>query len=212
MKVKAFEFNMFGEMTYVVYDAVRLEAAVVDPGMLNDRETALLDAFLEQNRLTVTHILATHLHVDHVMGLSHLSGRTGLGVTANLDDQPLASRIAEQVQMFRLPLKLGKVEIAHPIADGDVIRIGRGELKVIAVPGHSQGSVAFYDAADGFVLTGDALFSGSIGRTDLPGGDYATLVKSITSRLLTLPPETIVYPGHGPATTIGREKEFNPYL
>lgn len=212
MKVKAFEFNMFGEMTYVVYDEVSREASVVDPGMLNDRETALLDAFLEQNSLSVTHVLATHLHVDHVMGLSHLSGRTGLGVTASLDDQPLASRIAEQVQMFRLPLKLGKVEIAHPIADGDVIRIGNGELKVIAVPGHSQGSVAFYDAADGFVLTGDALFSGSIGRTDLPGGDYATLVKSITSRLLTLPPETVVYPGHGPATTIGREKEFNPYL
>lgn len=203
---------MFGEMTYVVYDAGSREAAVVDPGMLNDRETALLDSFLEQNCLTVTHILATHLHVDHVMGLSHLSERTGLGVTASLADGPLASRIAEQVQMFRLPLKLGKVEIAHPIADGDIIKIGNGELKVIAVPGHSQGSVAFYDAADGFVLTGDALFSGSIGRTDLPGGDYATLVRSITSRLLTLPPETIVYPGHGPTTTIGREKEFNPYL
>lgn len=203
---------MFGEMTYVVYDAGSRETAVVDPGMLNDRETALLDSFLEQNCLTVTHILATHLHVDHVMGLSHLSERTGLGVTASLADGPLASRIAEQVQMFRLPLKLGKVEIAHPIADGDIIKIGNGELKVIAVPGHSQGSVAFYDAADGFVLTGDALFSGSIGRTDLPGGDYATLVRSITSRLLTLPPETIVYPGHGAATTIGREKEFNPYL
>ena len=212
MKVKAFEFNMFGEMTYVVYDAATGKAAVIDPGMLNDREAAILDSFLEENKLTVTHILATHLHVDHVMGLDHLKQRTGLGISASPADAPLAARIAEQVQMFRLPVKLGRVEIASPLNDGDTVKIGEGELRVIAVPGHSEGSVAFYDRADGFVITGDALFAGSIGRTDLPGGDYATLIKSITDRLLTLPPETVVYPGHGPSTTIGREREYNPYL
>ena len=114
--------------------------------------------------------------------------------------------------MFGMREKTEDVKIDRYLLPGEVIKIGDGELKVIHVPGHSPGSVALYDAKDGFVITGDALFSGSVGRTDLPGGDMRTLISSIKNGLLSLPDSTVVYPGHGPATTIGQERHSNPYL
>ncbi len=212
LQVKPFEFNMFGEMTYVVYDSDTRDAAVVDPGMMNRREEDIIDNFIRQNGLDIRHIISTHLHVDHVMGANMYSKKYGIGVSADPDDRFLGSRIAEQIQMFHLPVELGKVEIRHELHDGDRLVIGHSTLSVIKVPGHSPGSIALYSPEDGFVITGDALFHGSIGRTDLPGGDYATLIRSITDRLLTLPDATVVYHGHGDKTTIGNEKRFNPFL
>lgn len=212
MKIKAFEFNMFGEMTYVVYDNDGGEAAIIDPGMLNDREEDILDHFIKEHNLRIRHIIATHLHVDHVMGLNRLSKKTKLGVEANGNDSFLATRIAEQIKMFHLPVDTPHVEIEHELNDGDKIKIGTGILEVMCIPGHSPGSIALYSPADGFIITGDALFKQSIGRTDLPGGDYSTLIKSISEKLMTLSDSTVVYPGHGPATTIGYERKFNPYV
>ena len=114
--------------------------------------------------------------------------------------------------MFGVPLETENVIVDRWLVPGDKIKVGDGELEVIHVPGHSKGSIALYDAADGFLISGDALFAGSIGRTDLPGGSMPQLIDSIKSRLLTLPGDTIVYPGHGPATTISKEKRQNPYL
>ena len=125
---------------------------------------------------------------------------------------PLGERMKEQAMMFGIDRDFSGVDISSYLTDGEIIKIGNGELEVICVPGHSPGSVALYDKADGFVIVGDALFQGSIGRTDLPGGDYRTLIGSITKRLLTLPDDTVVYPGHGAPTTIGEEKRSNPYL
>lgn len=212
MIVKSFEFNMFGEQTYVVYDPETREAAVIDPGMMNARETGVLFKFISSEKLSVRHLIMTHLHVDHIMGATQVKNTFGVGLSANENDAFLGKRIAEQVQMFHLPLEVSNVGIEHNLKDGDRIMIGNSTLEVLAVPGHSPGSIALYSPEDGFVITGDALFRGSIGRTDLPGGDFPTLINSITSKLLSLPDSTIVFPGHGPSTTVGEEKQLNPYL
>lgn len=213
MKVKRFEFNMFGENTYVVFDESSRQAAIIDPGMMNESENSRLAGFIADNRLSVRHIIATHIHIDHILGISFAETAYGVGLTASEADLMLADRIAAQAQMFHLKVSVPeRIAIDHPIADGDSITIGDDALSVIAVPGHSLGSVALYSRKSGFLFSGDALFQGSIGRTDLPGGNYAQLIASLQNRLMTLPDSTVVYPGHGPATTIGDEKKFNPYL
>ena len=131
---------------------------------------------------------------------------------ASRKDEALGARMKQQAAMFGISENFNAVEITQYLNDGDIIKIGDGELEVIEVPGHSQGSIALYDRKDGFVIAGDALFRGSIGRTDLPGGDHAQLIKSIKERLLSLPENTVVYSGHGPSTTIGAEKASKPFL
>lgn len=212
MKIAIFQFSLFGINTYVVYDPKTRDCAVVDPGMINEEEQKAMDDFIAREKLRLTHIINTHLHLDHAVGNDYLKTKYGAPVLASKDDEPLGMRMREQAAMFGIGKDFKGVEITDYLEDGDIIRIGDGELKVIDVPGHSQGSVALYDEADGFIIVGDALFNGSIGRTDLPGGDYRQLIKSINDRLLTLPPDTVVYSGHGPATTIGKEKDTNPFF
>lgn len=212
MKIARFEFNPFGEITYVVYDETTCEAAVIDPGMSNEAERTMFDGFILRNHLILKYMLFTHMHVDHTFGSGHIQSVYGLKVTAHQGDAYLGLGRPEQAQRFRLSVDLDPLVIDRQVAHGDKIKIGSEYLEVIHVPGHSKGSVAFYCASSDFVITGDALFRSSIGRTDLPGGNHAELVQSITEHLLTLPPNTIVYPGHGPATTIEHERRFNPYL
>ncbi len=212
MKVAIFQFSLFGINTYVVYDKESAECVVIDPGMINEEERDAISSFIRDNNLKLTNIINTHLHIDHAIADNYLKRLYNVPVKANILDKPLGERMQQQAYMFGINDSFEGVEISDFISDGDVIKIGKGELKVIAVPGHSQGSMAFYDKTGGFVIVGDALFKGSIGRTDLPGGDYDTLISSIKTRLLTLPDKTIVYPGHGEPTTIGDEKRLNPYL
>lgn len=212
LSVKSFEFNPFGETTYIIYDPATLEAAVVDPGFVTDAERVAFDTFVADNNLQVKYLVNTHLHVDHSFGIAHVEARYGVGLSASEADAPLGRGLADQARMFHLPVKIDGVEIDRPLRDGDILRLGDNDLRVIAVAGHTPGGIALYAPADRFVVTGDSLFYGSIGRTDLPGGDHATLVGSITDGLLALPDDTVVYPGHGPSTTIGRERRYNPYL
>lgn len=212
MKVAIFQFSLFGINSYVVYDPVTRKCAVIDPGMIHSEEEKALDNFIEKNNLTVTNVINTHLHLDHAAGNGYVKSKYNVPVLAHKLDLPLGGRMQQQAQMFGIPKSFKDVEVTSYLTDGEIIHIGDGELQVIEVPGHSQGSVALYDKKDGFVIVGDALFNGSIGRTDLPGGDYKTLLSSIKNRLLTLPPDTVVYSGHGPATTIGNEIKTNPYL
>lgn len=213
MKVKKFEFNMFGESTYVVYDEPTKSAAIIDPGMMNARECGQLDVYIADNSLEVEKLIATHIHIDHVLGVEYVEKKYGVKLSASEDDLFLAGRIAEQARMFHLPISVSdSVSVADILSDGDIVPLGDDSFEVIGVPGHSPGSIALYSKKSGIVFTGDALFRSSIGRTDLPGGNYARLIRSITDRLLSLPDSTIVYPGHGPSTTIGNEKRFNPYL
>lgn len=212
MKVVIFQFSLFGINTYLIYDPESRNCIVVDPGMSNPEEEKAITDFIEKNGLTLTHIINTHLHIDHVVGVPFLKKRYDVPVVAHKADSFLGERLSEQALMFGLPFKTEALEISEFMEDGDIIPVGNGALEVISVPGHSKGSVALYDKEDGFLISGDALFQGSIGRTDLPGGNYPELIQSITDRLLSLPDETVVYPGHGPATTIGEEKRSNPYL
>ena len=212
MKISIFQFSLFGINTYLVSDSSTHDCAVIDPGMISPEEEKAISDFILTNGLHLTHIINTHLHIDHAAGISYLKSRYGAPVYAHPDDAPLGERIDMQASMFGIREKISNVTDTVDLSDGDIIHIGEGELEVIHVPGHSPGSVALYDRKDGFLIGGDILFAGSIGRTDLPGGSYETLVGGIKRRLLTLPPSTIVYPGHGPSTTIGREAASNPFL
>lgn len=212
MKVIQFQFALFGINTYLVVDPDTLKCAIIDPGMMDSEEEEALDKYIKRNNLEVTKIINTHLHIDHVAGINFSKDTYNVPVLGNKEDEPLGQHVGEQAAMFGLPGQLEPVALNHYLNDGDVIKIGNGTLTVIHVPGHSPGSIALYDKADGFVITGDALFQGSIGRTDLPGGSMPQLVKSIKQKLLPLPDDTVVYPGHGPATTIGSERRYNPFL
>lgn len=212
LKVAKFGFFMFGINTYVVYDPEEKEAAIIDPGMSRKDEFEALDRFILREGLKVTHLINTHLHIDHAIADNWVKEKFGVPVEAHEDDAPLGLFLARQAQMFGLQGMDIVVEIDKKLKEGDIVKIGTGELKVLHVPGHSPGSICLYDKKDGFVISGDALFEGSIGRTDLPGGNHRQLVDAIKNKLLTLPRETTVFSGHGNATTIGREWDVNPYL
>lgn len=212
MKIAKFEFSLFGINTYVVWDPVTKVCAIVDPGMIDDTERNALKRFIERENLKVEHIVNTHMHVDHAIGDNFCVTRWGAPVAASRADNILAERLIEQALAFHLREEVENVSINTFLKDGDTIEIGEGRLHVLAVPGHSPGGIALYDKEDGFVLVGDSLFQGSVGRTDLLGGDFDTLIQAVREKLLTLPDDTVVYPGHGPATTIGRERLTNPYL
>ena len=152
------------------------------------------------------------MHIDHVAGNEYISKKYGLVAEGNIEDNFLAERVKEQAQMFGVPYSGSNVTIGKNLSENDIIKIGDESLKVIEIPGHSKGHIAFYSEKDGLIFTGDALFQLSIGRTDLPTGNYNQLLTSIDTKLMTLPDETVVYPGHGNKTTIGFEREHNPYI
>lgn len=213
MKIHKFEFNVFGENTYVVYDENTLEAAIIDPGMMSEHECIVVDRYIAEKELKLKYLLNTHLHIDHVAGVSWIINKYHLLLSASIDDNLLSERVAEQAKMFHLQIDVpNRIEIGNPLRDNDILTIGDDALIVIAVPGHSPGGLAFYSEKSKSVFTGDSLFYGSIGRTDLLGGNYGQLISSIQKRLLTLPSDTKVYPGHGPATSIDNELKFNPFL
>ncbi len=213
MKIHKFEFNLFGVNTYLVWDEATLETAVIDPGMSNPEECQEFAQFVERNSLQVTRLINTHLHIDHTLGNDYVEDRYGVGLTAHPADGFLGTNREAQAQMFHLRgVTVSPLNIAVEVKQGDNIYLGTSKLEVLEVPGHSPGSIALYSSADGFVFTGDALFYGSIGRTDLPCGSHPQLIGSIRSQLLSLPAATVVYPGHGPSTTIGQEMKINPYL
>lgn len=212
MKIKTFPLLLFGVNCYIVYDPDQKKAAIVDPGIVDNREIADIDNFLKQNGLEVVAVINTHLHIDHALANAGLAEKYSVPVMAHADDSFLGDQLAGQARQFGLPFKVESAGVTHHLKNGDKIEIGNGELEVIHVPGHSPGGIALYDAADGFLISGDTLFEGSIGRSDLPGGNLAKLLESVKKKLYRLPDNTVVYPGHGSPTTIGREKAENPYV
>lgn len=212
MKIARFGFSLFGINTYVVYDPSSRKCAIIDPGMIDGEEEAALTAFIAREHLEVTHIIDTHLHIDHAIGAAFAKKEYGAPLFAHRADLQLGERLKQQAQMFGISEKVENVSIDSFLEDREKIKIGNGVLEVLHVPGHSPGSVALYDRDGGFVITGDALFAGSIGRTDLMGGNMPQLLGSIRNKLLTLPDSTEIFPGHGPSSTIGRERVSNPFL
>lgn len=213
MKIQNFEFNLFGVNTYIIFDVASKEGAVVDPGMTDVRECERIDSYIALNGITVKYLINTHMHIDHLFGDQYISKKYDVGIAASTDDEILSSRIAEQARMFHLRTDMpDALKVDIPLKDGDRLMLGAEPIDILAVPGHSPGSIALYCPESKFVVTGDALFKFSIGRTDLPGGNHAQLIDSITTKLMTLPPDTTVYPGHGPSTTIATELRHNPFL
>lgn len=213
MQIQRFEFNLFGENTYIIWDDATFEAAIVDPGMAEPREASILLDFITQNRLRLKYILLTHAHIDHTFGVEAIKEHyPSVPLLAHKADTQLAMTRTQQARMFHLPVTPGALEFDKFIDDSTLLTLGDEKITVITTPGHSPGGVCYYIPAAEMLLTGDTLFAGSIGRTDLPGGNGATLLKSIRTKLLQLPKQTIIFPGHGPATTLAREEQTNPFL
>lgn len=209
--IKSFEVNYFSENTYVLYDDT-LEAVLIDCGCLREEEKRELSDFIARNNLQLKHYLCTHLHLDHVFGNEYIYDTYGLSPEAHKADVEGLPSPSEQAKLFGLPISVKNVPVKHYLVNGETVRFGNSELTVLTVPGHSPGGLAFYNKKNGFVIVGDSLFAGSIGRTDLWGGNQEVLVAAIHDKLFSLPDETVVYPGHGPETRIIDEKLNNPYL
>ena len=213
IKVKQFAFNPFGVSTFVVYDPATADAAVVDPGMVSDAEKARFEAFVKDNGLKINQIINTHLHVDHCIGNQWIKEHYCVPVAANKADAFLGERVAQQAASFGMVFdEVRGVTIDRDLREGDTVEVGKYKLEVLEVPGHTPGGIALYSPEGRWVICGDSLFRGSIGRTDLPGGDHAALVEAVKAKLLTLPPETMALPGHDRPTTIAEEKSHNPFL
>ena len=204
--------NMFGENMYILWDEETHEAVVVDPGMMRDAEREMVDKFIKGQELNVKHILLTHLHIDHITGARWLADQTGADVCGSALDAQLGRELPEQVAQFHINIETQPLELDRNLADGDTIPLGDEMIQVLHVPGHSPGGLAFYLPQSGLLISGDTIFNGSVGRTDLMGGDMAQLINSIHEKILPLPDETVIASGHGPTTTIADEKRCNPFL
>lgn len=212
MKITRFTNNPFEEHTYILWDEESLECAIIDPGCYTRQEQQQIVRFISDNKLQVRHLMLTHLHLDHYFGVPFISRTYGIQPEASPADEPLLEIMTRQAQMFGTPLPDAPIPTGSHLHGGETVYIGNEPIEIRSVPGHTPGGLAFYMPRSGYVCCGDSLFRGSIGRTDLPGGDFTELIHSLHGQLATLPPETIVYPGHGPETTIGEELRCNPYL
>lgn len=206
MKIVPIPNGAFAQNCYLICDAAAGECVVVDPG----EEAGLILHKLAETGARPVGIWLTHAHLDHVVGVARVAAETGAPVWLHPADRPLYDAVPEQAGAFGLPAPPRLEPPDHEFAHGQTVAVGALRFAVRHTPGHSPGSVCLL--APGVALTGDVLFAGSIGRTDPPGGDFETLIASITRELLPLPDDTIVYSGHGPATTIGRERGANPFL
>lgn len=212
MKVTKFTVNPFGENTFIAWDENTRQAIIIDPGMMQDHEREVVVKFVEDNQLKMQQVLLTHGHIDHIAAARWMADRYGITVAASPHDQLYYQMLPMQAQHFRLRIELEELTIDCPLHEGDVIELGDEKIHVFETPGHSQGGLIFYAPDSALAFTGDTIFEGSIGRTDLSGGDYNVLIASIRDKVLTLPSDTMLIPGHGPTTTVANERDYNPYL
>lgn len=212
MVIKKFEFNPFPVNTYILWDEVSKEAIIIDAGCYFEEERTELINYIRDNKLTIKHLLATHLHLDHNFGNPFVSKTFNIELEANKGDEFLLQNMEAQARAFNMPLPDAPIPIGKYINENDEISFGTNILRAIHVPGHSPGSIVYYCEQEKVAFAGDVLFRSSIGRTDLAGGDFNTLIIGIKNKLFTLPDDTIVYPGHGPSTSIGFEKQHNPFI
>jgi hydroxyacylglutathione hydrolase len=210
MKIKVFEFSPIQENTYVLYDDSK-SCIIIDPGCYFDYERDELVQFIDESSLKPMMLINTHCHLDHVFGNKFIAEKYNLIPHIHKNEKSLLDMAPASGLMYNLPFDNYQGELIY-LEDGQKITFGNDVLEVILAPGHSPGSLCFYAEKYGFLIGGDVLFQNSIGRTDLPGGDYETLIRSIKERILVLPDQTIVYSGHGPSTTVGRERMNNPFL
>lgn len=211
INVHCFTFNPIGENTYVLSDETG-ECVIIDPGCFGANEQMELKAYIETNGLKPVHLLNTHCHLDHVFGNAYVARTWNLDLEMHEKDLPVLRSYEQVCKMYGFEGAEPQPENIRYFDEGQQVQFGNSTLAIFFAPGHAPGHVVFYSAADGFVIGGDVLFQRSIGRTDLPGGDFDTLIRSIREKLFVLPDATIVYSGHGAETTIGEEKKYNPFL
>lgn len=215
LKIKQFTFGPVQENTYVLYDEASREAAIVDPGCMRHSEEDQLRDFIEEQGLEPKLLLCTHQHFDHVWGAAYvLRTWPGLLAYANRIDFEKLPLPSDQLKGYGIPLPLEDVPKSRYtlVEQDDTIQLGGETLRVLFVPGHAPGHIAFYAADSGILLSGDTLLLGTIGRTDFWYGDYDQLLAAIKAQYMPLPDETIVFSGHGPETTIGHERRHNSFL
>ena len=210
IKIEKFVFNTFMVNTYLLYDETG-ECMVIDAACWEPAEQEEIRSFLSRNNLNLVRNLNTHCHIDHVLGNNFIAEEYGIYPEYHKNSLPFFHTLKEIGSSFGFAV----TQVPDPkrfLEDGEIICWGNSQLKVLFTPGHAEGSVCFYNVDQDFVITGDVLFKDTIGRTDLPSGDFNQLMTSIKTRLFTLPLQTIVYPGHGPETSIGYEMENNPFI
>ena len=211
MKIKSFAFNPFQENTYVVYDETK-ECIIIDPGCYTDKERDELRRFITSEGLKPVKLINTHCHIDHVLENKFVSELWDLELYMHKEDLPLLENAGNIGKMYGFEDYEGSPYPKHFLAQDDTLTFGESSFKILFAPGHAPGHICLYSKEDNLVIAGDVLFQGSIGRTDLPGGDHNTLINSIKTQLFPLPNETQVFCGHGPSTNIGYEKKNNPFL
>jgi hydroxyacylglutathione hydrolase len=210
IQVKSFVFNPFSENTYLLYDETG-EAVIIDPGCYDKAELKELTDFIESKGLKPIQIINTHAHIDHVLGIAALKRKYSIPFSLHPLDEPLLRAVKTYASNYGFS-GFDEPSIDNYLKEGGTVTFGNSTLKIIFVPGHAPGHVAFVSEADKFVIGGDVLFRMSIGRTDLPGGNHSTLLASIRSQLFTLPEDYKVFAGHMEPTTIGFEKKNNPFF
>jgi glyoxylase-like metal-dependent hydrolase (beta-lactamase superfamily II) len=208
--VKSFTFSPVQENTYVLYNEQK-QCCIIDPGCYFPAERDELKTGIEKAGLTPVLLLNTHCHLDHVFGNKYVHDTWGLDLHIHEKEKPVLDFAPLSGERWQLPFDNYNGPLVY-LKEGNFIKIGEDALEIRFTPGHSPGSITFYSAENGFVISGDVLFNRSVGRTDLPGGNTETLLESIRTQLFTLPDETKVYSGHGPVTTVGYEKVNNPYV
>ncbi|MBA3679876.1 MAG: MBL fold metallo-hydrolase [Bacteroidetes bacterium] len=208
--LKSFIFNPFQQNTYLLYDD-KGAAFIVDPGNSSSSENTTLKNFIEEKKLNLTRLLLTHAHIDHILGNKFIFDTYGLLPESHKEEVFFIERLPQTANMYGVPFEESPFPEKY-IEPGDKIVLGQYEFETLFTPGHSPGSISFYNKENKLLISGDVLFQRSIGRTDLPKGNHETLLRSIREKLFVLPDDVKVYSGHGPATTIGYEKLNNPFL
>lgn len=210
MKIKKMVFSPIEVNTYILSDDEG-NSVIIDCGCYDEQEFDKLKAYINDNNLRPLKLLNTHLHLDHIFGNHFMLKEYGLSTLAAREEEPNLTSAPLHAEMFGLNMP-EPPGVGGFISGGKLLTVGGIKLESLFVPGHTAGSIAYYWKEEKSVFSGDTLFAGGIGRTDLPGGDHGTLLNSITDKLLSLPGDTVVYPGHGPATTIAAERKSNPFL
>lgn len=211
IKIKKFEFNAFSENTYVVWDEKSNEAIIVDPGCFDKSEQMELEEFITKNNLTPKYLINTHCHIDHILGCKYVKDKYQIPFIVAEADIPLLNAASKQAAMFGID-KIETPEADEFLTEQKSFSIGNSKMNFLFVPGHSPGGYCILFRDENICLTGDVLFESSIGRTDLWSGNYRQLINAITEKLFSLPDEVIIYPGHGNHSTIGKEKNSNPFF
>ncbi|CAN5457311.1 MBL fold metallo-hydrolase [soil metagenome] len=210
IQIHSFTFNPFQENTYILSDETN-DCIIIDPGCYTEEEKKELADFINASALKPVKLLLTHAHIDHVLGNNFLCGKYDLKIEMNAIEKDLLKSAELYGGMWGINVEPSPAPEVF-LEEGDTVNFGKSELEIIFTPGHSPGSICFINREQKFAIAGDVLFHGSIGRTDLPGGDYETLIKSIHEKVFPLGDDFKIYPGHGPSTSVEFEKKFNPFV